>query len=133
MQARLRDRFAQYEARFFRDSASMIDWLRQHLPQTLAIALDHDLELVADDSGHMTDPGTGREVAEFLAQQSPQCRVMIHSSNAVAAVGMETVLQDAGWTTSRVVPYDDLAWIGDWFLALRKAIVDHAHTCSPAL
>ena len=125
----LADRFRQYEATFFSAPAKMIAYLVENLPETILISLDHDLELESDRFGQLTDPGTGREVADFLAGQPPVCPVIIHSSNSNAAVGMEMVLQDANWETHRVVPFDDLAWIQrDWFRAVRRAIVAMART-----
>lgn len=126
MQARLSDRFSQYESHFFAKASAMIDWLRTHLGETLAIGLDHDLEFFSEDPGVSTDPGTGRQVADYLSQQPPHCPVVIHSSNGPAADGMEMVLQDRGWTTYRIAPYEDLSWIPEWFLTLRRAIINSA-------
>jgi hypothetical protein len=127
---RLADRFHQYEIRLFDGSDAMIAFLEESLADTLVVSLDHDLDLKEGTEGQMLDPGTGREVADYLARQTPACPVVIHTSNSVAASGMETVLQAAGWTTHRVVPFDDLQWIEtEWFRTMRRAIVDQA---SPA-
>src|SRR5262245_8295076 len=96
MRACLKDRFFMYEVRFFKAPAPMIEFLGQHLPDTLAISLDHDLELVPDAHGRHVDPGTGRDVADYLARQTPVCPVVIATTNAAAAVGMEAVLREAG-------------------------------------
>ncbi len=102
----------------------MIRFLEKHLAETLAIALDHDLELKPGKNGKCIDPGTGREVADYLATKAPVCPVVIHTSNADAAVGMKMVLKEAGWKTRRVLPLDDLKWIEkQWFPAVRRAIV----------
>ena len=88
-----------------------------------AIALDHDLEMIERDDGTMLDPGDGRQVADYLATQECVCPVIIHSTNSPAAVGMESVLTDAGWSVKRVFPYGDLEWIDTmWFPAMRNAI-----------
>jgi CheY-like chemotaxis protein len=124
MRACLADRFYQYDAHFFDNSAEMISFLDKHLSETLVISLDHDLELKAGPDGRCLDPGTGREVADFLAQREPTCPVILHTTNALAAVGMKTVLRDAHWKTRRVVPFDDMRWIETaWFAAIRRAIV----------
>src|SRR5438105_2627012 len=81
----LEDRFYQFQARFFDEPAAMMDYLRTHLPETVVICLDHDLELKPGPDGLLIDPGTGREVAEFLARHTPVCPVVIHSSNSAAA------------------------------------------------
>jgi len=124
MSACLADRFAMYDARFFDDAREMIRFLDQHLAETLVIALDHDLELKTAPYGRCVDVGTGREVADYLSTKIPVCPVIIHTSNADAAVGMEMVLHDAHWKTRRVVPFDDTDWIAkQWFRAVRRAIV----------
>jgi CheY-like chemotaxis protein len=124
MRACLADRFYQYDAHFFDNSGEMIRFLDEYLPETLVISLDHDLDLKPGPDGRCIDPGTGREVADFLAAKEPTCPVILHTTNTDAAFGMKTVLRDAGWKTRRVVPFDDLRWIEtDWFFAIRRAIV----------
>jgi CheY-like chemotaxis protein len=124
MRACLADRFHQYETRFFDDPAEMIRFLRDHLADTLVLALDHDLELMPANNGQLVDPGTGLQVAEFLAERKPTCPVVIHTTNSQAADNMKRVLKAAGWSTRRVIPFDDMKWIEtDWFRAIRRAIV----------
>jgi CheY-like chemotaxis protein len=137
MRACLADRFHQYEAHFFDNPTEMIRFLGEHLADTLVISLDHDLDLIPGPDGRCIDPGTGREVADFLAQKEPTCPVILHTTNSVAAVGMEAVLREARWKTRRVVPFDDMAWIEtDWFFAIRRAIVgpvrDNSTSGSPS-
>ena len=122
MRSRLEDRFPQYEVCTFGDSATMIDWLCGNQKRTIAISLDHDLE--PQPGTGSIDPGTGREVANYLAAQPVTCRIIVHSSNQFAADGMTRQLEDSGWLVDRVVPCDDLAWIEhDWFEAARDAIL----------
>lgn len=120
----LADRFYTFGAHFFDDAAEMIRFLDEHLAETLVISLDHDLEMKTGPDGRPVDPGTAREVADYLACKAPVCPVIIHTTNADAAEGMTMVLRDAGWKTRRVVPFDDMGWIEtDWFFAMRRAIV----------
>jgi len=128
MQACLADRFDQYELRFFEEPAVMTEYLRGNLPETILVSLDHDLDLrPGKTDGKWRDPGTGRDVADFLALQEPTCPVVIHTSNCAAAVGMEQVLREAGWRTHGVAPCDDLEWIPTvWFRTVRHAIVASA-------
>ena len=65
------------------------------------ICLDHDLFVESPDD---PDPGDGREVAKFLAEHTPCCHVIIHSSNAPAADSMFFTLQDANWDVERIAP-----------------------------
>ncbi|HEY3789445.1 MAG TPA: cyclic-phosphate processing receiver domain-containing protein [Urbifossiella sp.] len=120
----LADRFPMFETKFFESAETAIGYLRRNLPDTIAIALDHDLEFIAGSDGRLIDPGNGREVADYLAAQKPVCTVIVHTTNSDAAVGMTMVLRDGGWKTKRVVPFDDMNWIeSDWFFAMRRAIV----------
>jgi hypothetical protein len=116
------ERLYPYEAHFFDNPATMIAFLASHWGDLLVIALDHDLELLPGPSGKLIDPGTGREVADYLATRAPVCPVVIHSSNSTAAVGMEMVLRDAGWKTYRVLPFEDVTWIPrEWIRAVKRA------------
>lgn len=128
----LRDRFHQYEVIFFRSASEMVRHLEQHLSRVLAISLDHDLE--PDETPGERDPGTGRDVANFLAIRRPTCPVVIHSSNMFGSLGMKDVLDEAHWPTYAVTPFDDTAWIAQaWFPTMRRAIVNSvAVPTSPA-
>jgi len=124
MRNRLEERFYQFDHVFFDSASEMNKYLENFMHEIIAISLDHDLELKSDEFGNTHDPGTGREVAEYLAKCSPACTVVIHSTNYFGSIGMESVLQEAGWQTCRVTPFGDLEWIHDaWFPAIRRAIV----------
>lgn len=123
------DRFPQYPIRFFATAAEMIWYLRRFQSELIAIALDHDLELVPVTEQENLDSGTGRNVADFLATVAPACPVVIHTTNDHAGFAMEETLREAGWPTSRVIPYGDLEWISEvWFRAMRDAIVANVVT-----
>jgi hypothetical protein len=118
------DRFYTFDTHFFDEAGEMIRFLDEHLAETLVIALDNDLELKPGADGRMIDPGSGVEVAEYLAGKAPICPVIIHTTNADAAETMKTALEAAGWRTRRVIPFDDMNWIESaWFFAMRRAIV----------
>jgi hypothetical protein len=124
MRDRLADRFRQFDLLFFDTANEMKEYLESHFHDVIAVSLDHDLELKVDTVGQVHDPGTGREIADYLAGRRPSFPVIIHSTNSFGAIGMESVLQDAGWETYRVSPFDDLQWVHDsWFPAIRRAIV----------
>lgn len=127
MQACLRDRFHQYETVFFENAKEMEAFLETNLSTALIISLDHDLELLAEHNGTILDPGTGRDVADFLATQPPSCPIIIHTTNSAAGDGMEFMLREAHWETHRVHPWGDLEWIqAQWLRTLRNAVVGSA-------
>jgi hypothetical protein len=124
MQRCLQDRFYQFDTIFFQSATALQDYCAQHLDEAILIGLDHDHDLQPGPNGRWLDPGTGRDVVNFLASKRPVCPVVVHSSNGPAADGMELVLNDAHWQTYRVQPFDDLEWIPTtWFRTVRRAIV----------
>lgn len=101
----------------------MIAWLQENLACAVLISLDHDLPL-RTNGDQKIDCGTGRQVAEYLANQPPTCPIIVHSSNAAAASAMVEVLTRAQWPCSRVYPHDDIAWIGKSWLPTVERLVD---------
>jgi len=99
------------EAIFFDDATGMVAWLEDNLPSVSLLCLDHDLGPNRQREDAIFDPGSGRQVANFLATREPSCSVVIHSANANSAYGMQFVLEEAGWSVERVIPFDDLAWV----------------------
>jgi CheY-like chemotaxis protein len=106
---------------FFLTAGAMIAGMSHAYPADL-ISLDHDLEPDVDQH----DPGTGRDVADFLAAREPVCPVIIHSTNYPAALGMEAELVDRGWRVERIAPYSDLAWIDEAWLPLVVELTNKA-------
>jgi hypothetical protein len=86
------------------------------LEEAALICLDHDLGPNRQRGDEIFDPGTGRDVANYLASRKPVCPVLIQTTNSLAAPGMVMALEDAGWGYSRVVPYDDLEWVRRWWI-----------------
>jgi hypothetical protein len=115
MKSRLLACEPQYHVVTFDNARDMIAWLTEHLEEIVLICLDHDLGPNRVRDGKVFDPGTGRDVADYLATCRPTCPVLIHTTNSLAAPGMAMVLDDAGWKQSRVAPYNDLEWVrGAW-------------------
>jgi len=131
MEDGLADKFPFFNRRYFRSAPEALAWLDEHISEVVCLALDHDLEPPDHPPGF--EPGTGRDVADALAGRPASCPIVIHTSNAPAAVGMEMVLIDAGWSVTRVLPYADLSWIREaWLPAVRDAIVQTAPVPLPA-
>lgn len=126
------DRFPQYDLRFFITAGEAIVHLRENYDNLLAIVLDHDLDLIPVDGHRLIDPGSGRDVADFLASQPVVCPIIIHTTNGPAAVGMEAVLHDSGWKTYRVIPVGEFKWIPKlWLQTVRNAIVESVNQLEP--
>ena len=97
----------------------MIADLPSVLNQACLISLDHDLN---PQPNVTTDPGTGLEVAEFLAKQSPLSPVLIHSTNHEKAWSMHNELRFGGWQVDRVGPIGD-DWVQCLWLPKAKALL----------
>ena len=105
------------------NAPDLIQWLREHLNRSLLIILDHDLGPSRLRDGERFEPGIGREVADLLAEHPPVCPVLIHSSNSPAAQGMQFCLEAAGWSVTRVYPFDGFAWIErDWLPEVQRLL-----------
>jgi hypothetical protein len=63
-------------------ATAMIAECEEHFEKAKLISLDHDLVAA---SSNTTDPGTGLQVASFLASYLPFCPVIVHSSNTDAS------------------------------------------------
>jgi CheY-like chemotaxis protein len=123
----LADRLYSFDAAYFESPQPMLAYLREHLGEAICISLDHDMELVDDGAGRLVDPGSGREVADFLAGHPPQCPVILHTTNTAAADGMASALTHTGWKVYRVAPWGDLEWVHvEWGRTVRRAIVEAA-------
>lgn len=121
MRDRLAESFPHYDPVFFDNAPDMIEWLRNNLTSTVLISLDHDLGPNRIRNGEVFDPGTGQDVVNYLSTQKPICPVIIHTSNYLAAPGMELMLNDSGWMNSRIIPLNDLEWIEyAWIPEIRK-------------
>lgn len=108
---------------FFNSAHAIIEWLEGNLELVSLISLDHDLEFLLGPDGQLIDPGDGRDVARFLATQKPCCRLIVHTSNAMAGSSMMLTLQDAGWQVERVLPEGDLAWVSQrWMPAVLRLL-----------
>ncbi len=98
--------------RVWRDAPSFMAEAEEYFGAAAVISLDHDLNLAP---GATADPGTGLDVARFLADYLPVCPVLIHSSNTERAWSMHNELRFAGWKPERIGPWNDTNWIdGTW-------------------
>ena len=95
-----------WQLRIWRDAHTMLAECEEYFENTHLISLDHDLN---PQPGAVNDPGTGLDVAKFLASHFPFCPIIIHSTNADRAWSMHNELRFAKWTVERFGPIGD-----DW-------------------
>lgn len=98
------------ELKVWFDAPTMISEIPAWFDRVRLFSLDHDL---VPRSTLAADPGTGLEVAEFLATHAPICPVLIHSSNTDRAWSMHNEFRFAGWTVDRIGPIGE-----DWIQTL---------------
>ncbi|MDR3459226.1 MAG: ADP-ribosylglycohydrolase family protein [Verrucomicrobiae bacterium] len=114
-----------FELKIWRDAPSMIAQCEVHFPTAALISLDHDLN---PQPGVTVDPGTGLDVAKFLAECRPVCPVIIHSTNADRAYSMFNELRFADWIVDRVGPIGT-DWIETmWLRKAREFLAAHPNT-----
>ncbi len=103
------------DIRTWRIAEHMIRDLPELLPAAKLISLDHDLYRLEDSD---PDPGTGRQVADYLSGLTPLCPVIIHSTNTNAAWGMHNQLTHAGWKAEIIHHLDEPGWIQERWLPM---------------
>lgn len=86
MIGRVADRFPFIEVVFFDNASTMISFMEsESLSDVVLISLDHDLELIRGENSALIDPGTGDDVAQWLAKQPrPISPIIVHTTNGVA-------------------------------------------------
>ena len=119
-----------FELKIWRDAPSMIAEMTDFFPNAALIGLDHDLN---PQPGVARDPGTGLDVAQFLADFLPVCPVLIHSSNTDRVYSMHNELRFANWTVDRVGPLGT-EWIEKaWLPQVRELIAEQGNTWRASL
>lgn len=114
-----------YELKLWRDAHSMRAECEAFFNSVALISLDHDLNAAPGSTG---DPGTGLDVACFLADFLPVCPVLLHSSNTDRVYSMHNELRFAGWMVDRVGPLGN-GWIGtSWLRRVRELLAAHSNT-----
>lgn len=109
------------DLRCWRDAWQMIGEMSPLLPEAHVISLDHDLD---PEEGSCTDPGTGLDVAKYLATLSPCCPLIIHTSNSDGAGRMIGEFELAGWECHRILPWTE-DWIEqDWSRLVRRLLAE---------
>jgi hypothetical protein len=104
----------------FRASApDMIALLEERASETALVSLDHHLVSVVDSEGRLVHPGTGSDVAEWIAARGPACPVLVHTSSSYGARDMLRLLEAAGLRAERITPHSGLGWVeASWLPAV---------------
>lgn len=105
--------------RLWRNAGHMIAELPSLLGEATLISLDHDLYKYDDSE---PDPGSGRDVANYLSTLPPSCPIIVHSTNTDAAWGMYNELTGAKWRVHLVHHLDEPEWIRDKWLSLAEKL-----------
>ncbi|MCP4105156.1 MAG: hypothetical protein GY749_06415 [Desulfobacteraceae bacterium] len=92
----LKEEGIEYEVKLFDNAPEMTEWLKHNINTLKIISLDHDLGPNREINGKISDPGNGRNVANFLAKQKPVCHIIIHTTNYHVRPGMESELSQPG-------------------------------------
>jgi len=123
MQSLLNESYPEYEITLFNNAPDTIEWIKENIASVILMSLDHDLGPNRQRDGQVFDPGTGKDVVDYLETQKPVCPIIVHSSNYEGRDRMIFSLEAAGWATSYVRPHDELEWIYDtWRLEIIKLL-----------
>jgi hypothetical protein len=111
MRQELSQRLPNLNCIIFSNAPDMIAWLKDPSSSMTIVSLDHDLEPFVENGRSVSEPGTGRDVANYLAAQQPTCPVIVHTTSQFGGDGMQFALEDANWRVERVVPFGGISWI----------------------
>lgn len=113
MERSLQGAMPQVVPQFFDNAPDTIAWVARHLDDVALVSLAHDLGPSRFRDGMLFDPGTGRDVTDFLLEQERRFPVVVHTTAGSKSRGMVSLLERAGWLCVQIEPKGDLEWIGD--------------------
>jgi hypothetical protein len=103
------------------EASSAKEWLDQHIDETALVWIDSDLGPVRHETGGTIRPGTGREVAERLAEARPFFPVLVNEGDDDSRP-LCSLLEAAGCSVEEVFHHGG-DWLRDnWAPALRGAL-----------
>ncbi len=106
---------------FIDNSPDCILWLSRNLLRCGLISLDYDLGPFRENDPESFDPGTGRDVAHYLAERAPVCPVVIHTDNFFIRPGIQEILDNGNWRHHSVSPGNGITWIRtEWLPAVKQ-------------
>jgi hypothetical protein len=102
----------QVSLQFFDNAPDMIAWLARNIEKVSLASLAHDLGSSRFRDGMLFDPGTGRDVTDFLVEMDRSFPVIVHAENGPAGKRMVAMFEHEEWPCDRISPKNGLAWIG---------------------
>lgn len=115
MERSLRSAEPDIQPHFFDSAPDMIAWLARHLDSVALVSLTHDLGPSRFRDGVLFDPGTGRDVTDFLVEMERRFPVIIHAAAAPRNRDMVKPLERAGWPCVQIEPGKGIEWISaEW-------------------
>jgi hypothetical protein len=99
------------ELEYFDNAPDMIAWLARHLDNVALVSLTHDLGPSRFRDGMLFDPGTGRDVTDFLVEMERTFPVVVHTPAGSRNRDMLLPLEHAGWPCSRIESKKNIEWI----------------------
>jgi hypothetical protein len=110
----------QFQVLIWDDANRMRKECERFLPRAALISLEQDLDA---KPGVASDPGSGLDVAKFLAEKAPVCPVIVHTSNTDRSFSILNELRFADWRVDRVGPIGE-RWIEKyWTPKAREMLV----------
>jgi len=91
-----------------------ITWLTDNVDKISLFSLDNDLYVPEFDG----DPGEGWQLCEWIITNMDKVPLITHTTNSHAAVKMEMMCEDAGWSFQRIVPYNGFDWIWETWIGI---------------
>jgi hypothetical protein len=121
MKASLAKHLPDVSATFIDNAPEAISWLKEHLSVVKVISLDHDLGEEIVRNGEPFNPGSGRDVAGYLAALTPCCQVIVHTDNLFVRRTIQGLLTAGGWNHRTVAPGNLTAWVErEWIGAVAE-------------
>ncbi len=112
-------------ATFIDNAPDAVAWLSRNLGRCGVISLDHDLGGEQMRDGCSFDPGSGRDIANYLAERTPVCPVLLHTDNFFVRPGIISVLESGSWKHSFVSPGNGIAWVSrEWLPQIIRLLGD---------
>ena len=108
-----------FEVLIWDDANRMQKECERFLSRAALISLENDLD---GKPGACSDPGTGLDVAKFLAEKKPVCPVIVHTSNTDRSFSILNELRFADWRVDRVGPFGE-RWIEKYWARKAKEML----------